>query len=198
MITDWFFKNIETILTDDFDNFFETIIYLDVEQIYNLYSSITKLKGRPTVEIQKIKGGFKADLILGANISGAVSRTNEISDIYILKAILPKLKQYYAEINTVESLKNNVKKRVWIKGRLINSSQLKPGYEIIFKPEFHFDNFKVDLLIEKNYLSSLYNPMFSQNIEFEENAELFGHIHIFKEIDKTAKAIISPITIIRS
>ncbi len=205
---DWLFKNLNQLINEGFDNFSESIIYLDAEQLYELYSSFTGLKGRPTVEIQQASGEIKASLLLAeTGVTGGVSKSYEISDSHLLKIILPKLMEHYPEVNSGEMFKRHQKQRVWIEGELRNTIYIRPPLmslepyqgRVVFKPEFYFDDFKCDLMLIENYLSSLYRPIFMENKEFKETAKLLGHVHMCKETETGRKdeAIVSPIVILR-
>ncbi len=206
MNLDWLLKNVEELIPGEFDSFPESIIYLDPEQLTELFSSFTSLKGRPKIEVQQISGGIKANVIVaGTDVQGGVSKTYEISDSHLLKIILPKLKQQYHEISNGDELKKMLKKRLWIKGKLRNTLYISPqmnferlNIRTFREPEFYFENIKSQLLITEDYLSSLYRPIFQREMDFEEPVELLWYIHSFKESDGKSIGIVSPIVILRS
>ncbi len=220
MNIDWLFKNIETITDEEFHRFSESIIYLDSEQLSALYSGLSGLKGRPLAEIQKVSGEIKASFLIGAGVSGDISKSFEISDSYLLKAILPKLRDKYTDVIDRNAFKQSQKQRVWIKGDFNNKSSiyLDPNnfnvanikdYKPIIKTktwtEFHFEDINCDLPVIENYLSSIYRSLLFSKKSFEENVELFGYIHKLNEIKTGTSdhpttsyiAIISPIFIFK-
>ena len=205
MKLDWLFKNLKQILKEDFDSFPESIIYMDSEQLTDLYSSFTGLKGRPKIEVQQVSCGFKTNIIVaGTDVQGGISKTYEISDSHLLKIILPKLKQQYQEITRADTFKEHEKKKVWIKGKFKNTLYISHHMDTrrlkvqsFREPEFYFEKIKCKLLITENYLSSLYRPIFLKEIEFEESVELLGLIHSFKKSDEKLLGVISPIVILR-
>ena len=162
MNIDWLSKNLETITDEELHRFSESIIYLDSEQLSGLYSGLSGLKGRPLAEIQKLSGEIKASFFIGAGVSGDISKSFEISDGYLLKAILAKLRNKYIEVIDRNAFKQSQKQRVWIKGNFNNKSSihLDPGnfnianikeYNPIIKTktwtEFRFEDINCDLPI---------------------------------------------------
>lgn len=137
MNINWIFKNIESIINSDIDTFSDSIIYLDPEQLSELYSILSGLKGRPSVEVRKISGEIKASLILGTSVSGDVSKTIEISDTHLLKAILPALRKRYVTLSDCALFKQKIKQRVWLKGKL----SYKSSFDLDVN-SFGFDNLK--------------------------------------------------------
>lgn len=203
MNLDWLFQNLEKSIKEDYDSFHESIIYLDIEQLENLYSGFTGLKGRPTVEVQSVGGALKTNILLaGADLTGGISQTYGISDSHILKSILPKLKETYKEIDKLTP--DHLRQRVWLKGEFSNTHYLggvRTEFHPIYKPELILAKDKVcELLFIENFLSSLYRPVFEGNKGIKEPVELLGHIHVVNDGDiskSKVQAIISPIVILR-
>lgn len=223
MNIDWLFKNIETTIHTDDDSFGESIIYLDAEQLSQLYSSISGLKGRPTIEVQKISGEFKANLLfaLGSGISGEISKSFEVSDAHLLKAIYPKIRKRYRQVLNLEEFWQNQGRKVWLKGifsydfssypsvskfnlKDVNSLQLEWMSKSTSK--FYFDGIHCTIPFIENYLSSIYRSLYLGKKSFEENVDLLAYIHKYNEV-KTGTtehptmayvATISPIFILRT
>jgi hypothetical protein len=210
MRIDWLFKNLNKIIDKEIESFSNSIIYLDSEQLYELYSSLFGLKGRPSLEVQQISGTFKANLFLtGTDVSGNISKSFEISDIHLLKAILEKIEIKYKHITNGDDVKNNQKQKVWLKGELKNRIHETVGVDLnikrVLNTEFYCHNIRFDLPVLDYYVSSIYRSLLVSKKGFNEDVKVLGYIHNYNEVPTgTADApktyyigTISPIFIFR-
>ena len=211
MNIDWFFKNLSKTVSDQANDFFESILYLDVEQLGTTYSGLTGLRERPKVEVQNIGGEYRSNLFAESNGS-VLSQTFEVGDSHLLKAMLPGLKMAYVRVADPPVLKSAQKQRVWIEGTLRNTLYVLPrGLRCDSRTsalvlEFIHNDIKCALTMHDQYVSSIYRPFITEERMFEEKADLFGYLHSCEE-KKIAissvkekivyQALVTPIAILR-
>jgi len=211
MNIDWFFKNLSKTVSDQANDFFESILYLDVEQLATTYSGLTGLRERPKIEVQNIDGEYRSTLFSESNGS-ASSQTFEVGDSHLLKAMLPGLKMAYVRVADPPVLKSAQKQRVWIEGTLRNTLYVLPrGLRCDSRTsalvlEFIQNDIKCTLTLFNEYVSSIYRPFVTEERMFEEKADLFGYLHNCEE-KKIAissvkekivyQALVTPIAILR-
>jgi len=211
MNIDWFFKNLSKTVSDQANDFFESILYLDVEQLSTTYSGLTGLQERPKVEVQNIGGEYRSNFFSESNGS-ALSQTFEVADSHLLKAMLPGLKMAYVRVADPPVLKSAQKQRVWMEGTLRNTLYVLPrGLRCDTRTstlvlEFLQNDIKCTLTMLNQYVSSIYRPFITEERMFEEKADLFGYLHSCEE-KKIAissvkekivyQALVTPIAILR-
>ena len=195
MNVDWFFKNLSETVSGDSNGFFETIMYLDSEQLVGTYSGLTGLRERPKVEVQNIGGEYKSGLVSAAGQAAVSSQTYEISDSHLLRAMLPGLKTAYPRVTDPSVLRTAQKQRMWMDGVLRNALYILPrglrceGRTTALVLEFIQNDIKCTLTLHNQYMSSIYRPFVTEDRTFEERAELFGYLHGCEE----KKIAISPV-----
>jgi hypothetical protein len=212
MNVDWFFKNLSKTVSDEANGFFETVVYLDTEQLSGTYSGLTGLRERPKVEVQSVAGEYRSAIFSPAGNGPAPGQTYEISDSQLLRAMLPGLRMAYPRITDPVMLKPAQKQRVWIEGALRNALYVLPrglrceGRTTALVLEFIQNDIKATLTLLNDYMSSIYRPFVTEERMFEEKAELFGYLHSCEEKkiavspvkEKIAyHAVITPIAILR-
>lgn len=211
MNIDWFFKNLSKTVSDQANDFSESILYLDVEQLSTTYSGLTGLQERPKVEVQNIGGEYRSNFFSESNGS-ALSQTFEVADSHLLKAMLPGLKMAYVRVADPPVLKSAQKQRVWMEGTLRNTLYVLPrGLRCDTRTstlvlEFLQNDIKCTLTMLNQYVSSIYRPFITEERMFEEKADLFGYLHSCEE-KKIAissvkekivyQALVTPIAILR-
>jgi hypothetical protein len=187
MNVDWFFKNLSKTVSDQTSDFFETIVYLDVEQLATTYSGLTGLRERPKVEVQNIGGEYKSNVFSSTGVGPASSQTYEVGDSHLLRAMLPGLKMAYLRVADPPVLKSAQKQRVWMEGTLRNTLYVLPrglrceGRTTALVLEFIQNDIKCTLPLLNQYMSSIYRPFITEERIFEEKAELFGYLHSCEE-----------------
>jgi hypothetical protein len=211
MNIDWFFKNLSKTVSDQANDFFESILYLDVEQLATTYSGLTGLRERPKVEVQNIGGEYRSNLFSEGNGS-ASSQTFEVGDSHLFKAMLPGLKMAYVRVADPPVLKSAQKQRVWMEGTLRNTLYVLPrglrcdARTSVLVLEFIQNDIKCTLTMLNQYVSSIYRPFITEERMFEEKADLFGYLHSCEEKkiaissvkEKIAyQALVTPIAILR-
>lgn len=212
MNVDWFFKNLSKTVSDEVSSFFETIVYLDTEQLSGTYSGLTGLRERPKVEVQTVNGEYRSTVLSPAGNTPAFGQVYEISDSQLLRAMLPGLKMAYSRVGDPAMLKSAQKQRVWMEGTLRNALYVLPrglrceGKTTALVLEFIQNDIKATLTLNNQYMSSIYRPFITEERMFEEKAELFGYLHSCEE-KKIAlspvkekivfHAVITPIAILR-
>jgi hypothetical protein len=195
MNIDWLFKNLLRTVSEQTNDFFESIIYLDAEQLASTYHGLTGLSERPKVEIQNINGDYKSSFLPSTGIVSASSQTFEISDSHLLRAMLPGLKTAYPRVADPSLLKSAQKQRVWMEGTLRNTLYVLPsglrcdGRTTALVLEFIQNDIKCTLTLHNQYMSSIYRPFIVEERMFEEKAELFGYLHSCEE----KKIAVSPV-----
>ncbi|MBP1730396.1 MAG: hypothetical protein H6Q55_825 [Deltaproteobacteria bacterium] len=212
MNVDWFFKNLSKTVSDEANSFFETIVYLDTEQLSGTYSGLTGLRERPRVEVQSVGGEYRSAIFSPTGNGPAAWQTYEISDSQLLRAMLPGLRMAYPRITDPVMLKSAQKQRVWIEGALRNALYVLPrglrceGRTTALVLEFIHNDIKATMTLLNQYMSSIYRPFVTEERMFEEKAELFGYLHSCEEKkiaispvkEKIAfHAVITPIAILR-
>ncbi len=195
MNIDWLFKNLLTTMSEQANDFFETIIYLDAEQLAATYHGLTGLSERPKVEVQNIGGEYKPSFFSYTGVASASSQTFEVSDSHLLRAMLPGLKTAYPRVEDPPMLKSAQKQRVWVEGVLKNTLYVLPsglrceGKTTALVLEFVQNDIKCTLTLLNQYMSSIYRPFIIEKRMFEEKAELFGYLHSCEE----KKMAVSPV-----
>jgi hypothetical protein len=213
MNVDWLFRNLSRMVSEETNDFFETIVYLDAEQLAGTFSGLTGLRERPKVEVQNVGGEYRSSLSSSTGTGPVFSQTFEVSDSHLLRAMLPGLKMAYPRVADPLALKSAHKQRVWMEGVLRNRLYALPrglrceGRTTAFVLEFIQSDIKCTLTLLGAYMSSIYRPFITEERTFEENAELFGYLHSFEE-KKTAlsavkekivyQTIMTPIAILRT
>ncbi len=211
MNIDWFFKNLSKTVSDQANDFFESILYLDVEQLATTYSGLTGLRERPKVEVQNIGGEYRSNLFSEGN-GAPSSQAFEVGDSHLLKAMLPGLKMAYVRVADPPVLKSAQKQRVWMEGTLRNTLYVLPrglrcdARTSVLVLEFLQNDIKCTLTMLNQYVSSIYRPFITEERMFEEKADLFGYLHSCEEKkiaissvkEKIAyQALVTPIAILR-
>jgi len=195
MNVDWFFKNLSRTVSDQAKDFFESIVYLDVEQLAATYSGLTGLRERPKAEVENIGGEYRLAFFSSANMGRAPSQTFEIGDSHLLQAMLPGLKMAYLRVADPPVLKSAQKQRIWMEGTLRNTLYVLPrGLRCDSRTsalvlEFIQNDIKCTLTTHNQYMSSIYRPFITEERMFEEKADLFGYLHSCEE----KKIAISPV-----
>ena len=195
MNVDWFFKNLSATVSGESNGFFETIMYLDAEQLAGTYSGLTGLRDRPKVEVQSVGGEYKSSFVSSMGQGPVFSQTYEISDSHLFRAMLPGLKMAYPRVTDPAVLKTAPKQRIWMDGVLRNALYILPrglrceGRTTALVLEFIQNDIKCTLTMLNQYMSSIYRPFITEERMFEEKAELFGYLHSCEE----KKIAISPV-----
>jgi hypothetical protein len=195
MNIDWFFKNLSKTVSDQANDFFESIIYLDAEQLATTYSGFTGLRERPKAEVENIGGEYRLNFFSSAGMERASSQTFEVGDSHLLRAMLPGLKMAYLRVADPPVLKSAQKQRIWIEGNLSNTLYVLPrGLRCdtrtsVLVLEFIQNDIKCTLTLHNQYMSSIYRPFITEGRTFEEKADLFGYLHSCEE----KKIAISPV-----
>ena len=60
MNVDWLFKNLSKTVSEETNDIFEAVIYLDEEQLTATYSGLTGLRERPKLEVQNVGGEYRS------------------------------------------------------------------------------------------------------------------------------------------
>jgi hypothetical protein len=212
MNLDWLFKNLSKTVSDQANDFFESILYLDVEQLATTYSGLTGLRERPKVEVQNVGGEYRSNLFPTEGAGLTSSQTFEVGDSHLLRAMLPGLKMAYLRVADPPVLKSAQKQRVWMEGTLKNSLYVLPrGLRCDARTsalvlEFIQNDIKCTLTLSNQYVSSIYRPFITEERMFEEKADLFGYLHSCEEkkiaISSVKEkivyhALVTPIAILR-
>ncbi|HVN22733.1 MAG TPA: hypothetical protein VMT71_02090 [Syntrophorhabdales bacterium] len=212
MNIDWLFKNLSKTLSDQVNDFFETILYLDTEQLAATYSGLTGLRERPKVEVQNIGGEYRSSFFSSSGLGSASAQLFEVDDSHLLRAMLPGLKMAYLSVADPQVLKSARKQRIWMEGTLRNTMYVLPrglrcdGRNSALVLEFVQNDIKCSLATHNQYVSSIYRPFITEERTFEEKADLFGYLHSCEE-KKIAissvkekivyQALVTPIAILR-
>jgi hypothetical protein len=195
MNIDWLFKNLLRTVSEQTNDFFETIIYLDAEQLASTYHGLTGLSERPKVEVQNVNGEYRSSFLPSTGVMLASSQTFEVSDSHLLRAMLPGLKTAYLRAPDPPLFKSALKQRVWMEGTLRNTLYVLPsglrceGRTTALVLEFIQNDIKCALTLHNQYMSSIYRPFIIEERMFEEKAELLGYLHSCEE----KKIAISPV-----
>ena|SRR5208283_1298368 len=212
MNVDWFFKNLSKTVLDQTNDFFETIVYLDAEQLAATYSGLTGLRERPKVEVQNVGGEYRSSFLSSTATGSTSAQIFEVGDSHLLQAMLPGLKMAYLRVADPPVLKSAQKQRVWMEGTLRNTLYVLPrGLRCDSRTstvvlEFIQNDIKCTLTLLNQYMSSVYRPFLIEERMFEEKADLFGYLHSCEE-KKIAisavkekivyQALVTPIAILR-
>ena len=212
MNVDWFFKNLSKTVLDQTNDFFETIVYLDAEQLAATYSGLTGLRERPKVEVQNVGGEYRSSFLSSTATGSTSAQIFEVGDSHLLQAMLPGLKMAYLRVADPPVLKSAQKQRVWMEGTLRNTLYVLPrGLRCDARTsavvlEFIQNDIKCTLTLLNQYMSSVYRPFLIEERMFEEKADLFGYLHSCEE-KKIAisavkekivyQALVTPIAILR-
>jgi hypothetical protein len=212
MNVDWFFKNLSKTVLDQTNDFFETIVYLDAEQLAATYSGFTGLRERPKVEVQNVGGEYRSSFLSSTATGSTSAQIFEVGDSHLLQAMLPGLKMAYLRVADPPVLKSAQKQRVWMEGTLRNTLYVLPrGLRCDARTsavvlEFIQNDIKCTLTLLNQYMSSVYRPFLIEERMFEEKADLFGYLHSCEE-KKIAisavkekivyQALVTPIAILR-
>ena len=212
MNIDWFFKNLSKTVSDQANDFFESILYLDVEQLATTYSGLTGLRERPRVEVQNVGGEYRSNVFSSADGGPGSSQSFEVGDSHLLRAMLPGLKMAYLRVADPQVLKSAQKQRIWMEGTLRNTLYVLPrglrcdARTSVLVLEFIQNDIKCTLTLLNQYMSSIYRPFITEERMFEEKADLFGYLHSCEE-KKIAissvkekiiyQALMTPIAILR-
>ena len=212
MNVDWLFRNLSQMVSEETNDFFESIVYLDAEQLVGTYSGLTGLRERPKVGVRSVGGEYKSDLLSPTGVGPVPSQTFEVSDSRLLRAMLPGLKMAYPYVADPMSLKSACKQRVWIEGVLRTRLYALPhglryeGKTTGFTLEFMQNDIRCTLAFLGPYMSSIYRPFITEERAFEEKAELLGYLHSFEEKKIAVSAVkekmvyqtvVTPIVILR-
>jgi hypothetical protein len=195
MNIDWFFKSLSKTVSDQANDFFESIVYLDAEQLATTYSGLTGLRERPKAEVQNASGEYRLTFFSSPNMGLASSQTFEVSDSHLLRAMLPGLKMAYLRVADPPVLKSAQKQRIWMEGTLKNTLYVLPrglrcdARTSVLVLEFVQNDIKCTLTMLNQYMSSIYRPFITEERMFEEKADLFGYLHSCEE----KKIAISPV-----
>jgi len=187
MNVDWLFKNLSQMVLQEKNDFFETILYLDTEQLAGTYSGLTGLRERPKVEVQNVGGEYRSSFLSSAGVGAIFSQTFEVSDSHLLQAMLPGLKMVHPQVADSNILKSANRQKVWMEGILRNTLYVLPrglrteGKSTAFMLEFMQNDIKCSLTMLSQYMSSIYRPFITEDRTFEEKAELFGYLHSCEE-----------------
>jgi hypothetical protein len=212
MNADWLFKNLSQMVSQEKNDFFETIVYLDPEQLSETYSGLTGLRERPKVEVQNVGGAYRSSFLSSSGVGALFSQTFEVSDSHLLQAMLPGLKMIYPRVTEPQTLRSASRQRIWMAGDLRNTLYVLPrglrceGKSTGFVLEFAQCDIKCSLMVLGQYMSSIYRSFINEQRTFEEKAELFGYLHSFEE-KKVAvssvkekivyEAVVAPIVILK-
>ncbi|MGD0237670.1 MAG: hypothetical protein ABSC55_24465 [Syntrophorhabdales bacterium] len=212
MNVDWFFKNLSKTVLDQTNDFFETIVYLDAEQLAATYSGLTGLRERPKVEVQNVGGEYRSSFLSSTATGSTSAQIFDVGDSHLLQAMLPGLKMAYLRVADPPVLKSAQKQRVWMEGTLRNTLYVLPrGLRCDARTsavvlEFIQNDIKCTLTLLNQYMSSVYRPFLIEERMFEEKADLFGYLHSCEE-KKIAisavkekivyQALVTPIAILR-
>jgi hypothetical protein len=212
MNLDWLFNNLSQMVSQEKNDFFESIIYLDPEQLGGTYSGLTGLRERPKVKVQNVGGVYRSSFLSSADAAAIFSQTFEVSDSHLLQAMLPGLKMIYPKVVEPQTLKLANRQKVWMEGVLRNTLYVLPRglrceeKSTAFMLEFTQSDINCPLTILSQYMSSIYRSFVTEERAFEEKAELFGYLHNCEE-KKVAisavkekivyDAIVTPIVILK-
>jgi hypothetical protein len=212
MNIDWFFKNLSKTVSDQANDFFESIVYLDVEQLATTYSGLTGLRERPKVEVQNVGGEYRSSFPSSTGVGPTFSQTFDVSDSLLLRALLPGLEMAYPRVTDASVLRSAQKRRIWMEGVLKNTLYTLPrglrcdGRTTAVMLEFIQNDIKCTLTVLDGYMSSIYRPFISEERMFEEKAQLFGYLHSYEEKKLSISpvkekiiyhAVVTPIAILR-
>ncbi len=211
MNIDWLFKNLSKAVSEQPDDFFDNILYLDTEQLMAMYSGLTGLRERPKVEVKNINGEYRSSLITNGE-TDASSQIFELGDSHLLRAMLPGLKMAYQRVTDPHVMKSAQKQRIWIEGTLRNTLYVLPrglrcgGRTSALLLELVQNDMRCSVTLMNEYVSSIYRPFILEERTFEEKADLFGYLHSCEE-KKVAvssvkekivlEALVTPIVILR-
>jgi hypothetical protein len=212
MNVDWLFKNLSKTVSEETNDIFEAIIYLDEEQLAATYTGLTGLRERPKVEVQNVGGEYRSSFPSSTGIGPTFSQTFDVSDSLLLRALLPGLEMAYPRVTDASVLRSAQKRRIWMEGVLKNTLYTLPrglrcdGRTTAVMLEFIQNDIKCTLTVLDGYMSSIYRPFISEERMFEEKAQLFGYLHSYEEKKlsiSTVKekiiyhAVVTPIAILR-
>ena len=212
MNVDWLFKNLSKTVSEETNDIFEAIIYLDEEQLAATYTGLTGLRERPKVEVQNVGGEYRSSFPSSTGIGPTFSQTFDVSDSLLLRALLPGLEMAYPRVTDASVLRSAQKRRIWMEGVLKNTLYTLPrglrcdGRTTAVMLEFIQNDIKCTLTVLDGYISSIYRPFISEERMFEEKAQLFGYLHSYEEKKlsiSTVKekiiyhAVVTPIAILR-
>ena len=214
MNVDWLFKNLSKAVSGETNDFFETIVYLDVEQLSGIYSGLTGLRERPKVEVQNVGGEYTSSFLSSTSMGMGFmfSQMFDVSDCHLLRALMPGLEMAYPRVTDPSVLRIAQKRRVWMDGVLKNTLYNLPrgirydGRTTTVMLEFIQNDIKCSLTLLNEYMSSVYRPFVTEERIFEEKAELLGYLHSYEE-KKVAisaakekiiyQAVVTPVAILR-
>ncbi len=168
MNVDWFFKNLSKTVLDQTNDFFETIVYLDVEQLAATYSGLTGLRERPKVEVQNVGGEYRSSFLSSTATGSTSAQIFEVGDSHLLQAMLPGLKMAYLRVADPPVLKSAQKQRVWMEGTLRNTLYVLPrglrcdARTSVVVLEFIQNDIKCTLTLLNQYMSSIYRPFINR------------------------------------
>ena len=212
MNVDWLFKNLSKTVSEETNDIFEAIIYLDEEQLAATYTGLTGLRERPKVEVQNVGGEYRSSFPSSTGMGPTFSQTFDVSDSLLLRALLPGLEMAYPRVTDASVLRSAQKRRIWMEGVLKNTLYTLPrglrcdGRTTAVMLEFIQNDIKCTLTVLDGYMSSIYRPFISEERMFEEKAQLFGYLHSYEEKKlsiSTVKekiiyhAVVTPIAILR-
>ena len=212
MNVDWLFKNLSKTVSEETNDIFEAIIYLDEEQLAATYTGLTGLRERPKVEVQNVGGEYRSSFPSSTGMGPTFSQTFDVSDSLLLRALLPGLEMAYPRVTDASVLRSAQKRRIWMEGVLKNTLYTLPrglrcdGRTTAVMLEFIQNDIKCTLTVLDGYMSSIYRPFISEERTFEEKAQLFGYLHSYEEKKlsiSTVKekiiyhAVVTPIAILR-
>jgi hypothetical protein len=212
MNVDWLFKNLSKTVSEETNDIFEAVIYLDEEQLSATYSGLTGLRERPKVEVQNVGGEYRSSFPSSTGIGPTFSQTFDVSDSLLFRALLPGLEMAYPRVTDASVLRSAQKRRIWMDGVLKNTLYNLPrglrcdGRTTAVMLEFIQNDIKCTLTVLDGYMSSIYRPFITEERIFEEKAQLFGYLHSYEEKKlsiSTVKekiiyhAVVTPIAILR-
>jgi hypothetical protein len=195
MNVDWLFKNLSKTVSEETNDIFEAVIYLDEEQLTATYSGLTGLRERPKVEVQNVGGEYRSSFPSSAGMGPTFSQTFDVSDSLLLRALLPGLEMAYPRVTDASVLRSAQKRRIWMDGVIKNTLYNLPrglrcdGRTTAVMLEFIQNDIKCTLTVLDGYMSSIYRPFITEERMFEEKAQLFGYLHSYEE----KKLAISPV-----
>ncbi len=212
MNVDWLFKNLSKTMSEETNDIFEAIIYLDEEQLAATYTGLTGLRERPKVEVQNVGGEYRSSFPSSTGMGPTFSQTFDVSDSLLLRALLPGLEMAYPRVTDASVLRSAQKRRIWMEGVLKNTLYTLPrglrcdGRTTAVMLEFIQNDIKCTLTVLDGYMSSIYRPFISEERMFEEKAQLFGYLHSYEEKKLSISpvkekiiyhAVVTPIAILR-
>jgi hypothetical protein len=212
MNVDWLFKNLSKTVSEETNDIFESIIYLDEEQLAATYTGLTGLRERPKVEVQNVGGEYRSSFSSSTGMGPTFSQTFDVSDSLLLRALLPGLEMAYPRVTDASVLRSAQKRRIWMEGVLKNTLYTLPrglrcdGRTTAVMLEFIQNDIKCTLTVLDGYMSSIYRPFISEERTFEEKAQLFGYLHSYEEKKLSISAVkekiiyhavVTPIAILR-